>query len=412
MADDEEDLRSGPLKDRLVHSGWKVRMFAYEELEKLLRAQLEDTSPVFAEHSKNFAKFVTDKNAPAQEKALDAYLAFLDRGSKEVVEKTAPAIYPKIIDSTFGQRAKNKDKGVEALLLSVEVECPVDPLVTALIEGADHKQPKIAAIAVNTLRAAISAFGARLFPLKPILKMLPNLFEKKDKAIREEASALVVELYSWIGKVFVSQIQDLRSAQMKELESSFAAVDAKGVKPQATRLKRSENPAFGGSGLPSAGNSASSTTAKQQEDAPIDPFDFLEPQEILSKIGTAFWEGLESKKWGDRRDQLDELLKLLTAPRLVAGEYGDLTKALKKIVEKDVNAVCVTKAVEAIGRLAESLRNLFGKEAKQCVPVLLEKAKDKNKVISLSLSLSLSPSPSLLVSLISSFSALLFFAFV
>ena len=55
-------------------------------------------------------------------------------------------------------------------------------------------------------------------------------------------------------------------------------------------------------------------------------------------------------------------------------------KALKKVIEKDANAVCVAKSVEAIGCLAEGLRAGFLKEGTVIFSSLLEKSKDKNKV--------------------------------
>ena len=49
MADDE-DLRAGPLSDRLESGKWKIRSFAYEDLKKLFDEALEDTSPVFSKY--------------------------------------------------------------------------------------------------------------------------------------------------------------------------------------------------------------------------------------------------------------------------------------------------------------------------------------------------------------------------
>ncbi len=42
---------SGPLSDRLVHKVWKVRLAAYEELEKLFK-EAEDGDSKFNEYGK------------------------------------------------------------------------------------------------------------------------------------------------------------------------------------------------------------------------------------------------------------------------------------------------------------------------------------------------------------------------
>lgn len=66
--------------------------------------------------------------------------------------------------------------------------------------------------------------------------------------------------------------------------------------------------------------------------ADIDPYDLLDPVDILSKLPKNFYEKLEEKKWQERKEAMDGLEKLLTdSPKLEAGDYGDLVRALKKV---------------------------------------------------------------------------------
>ena len=254
MGDDQEqDPRAGPLSERIVNKNWKIRMYAYEDLEKEFKSEVNDKAPIYAEYGKNMGKYVVDKNAPAQEKALDAYLAFLDRAHKDFVHKIAPSVSPKLVDSTFGQRMKNKNKGVEAILLHVEVDAPVESVVEALVAGGGGKQPKVAAVAIGTLKEVVSCFGAKYIPLKSIVKALPVWFEKKDKNTRAETFSLTIELYRWVGDKFVGQLEGLRGAQMKELEAAFEGVKGEGVKMEPKRLLRSKNPEFGGRAVGVAG---------------------------------------------------------------------------------------------------------------------------------------------------------------
>ena len=249
----EQDPRAGPLAERIVNKNWKIRMYAYEDVEKEFKDEVNDKAPIYVEYGKNMGKYVADKNAPAQEKALDAYLAFLDRAHKDFVHKIAPTVTPKLVESTFGQRMKNKNKGVEALLLHLEVDAPVEPVVEALVAGGGGKQPKVAAVAISTLKEVVSCFGAKYIPLKPIVKVLPSWFEKKDKNTRAETFSLTVELYRWVGDKFVGQLEGLRPAQMKELEAAFETVKSEGVKMEPKRLLRSKNPEFGGRAVVVAG---------------------------------------------------------------------------------------------------------------------------------------------------------------
>eukprot|EP00211_Chloroparvula_japonica_P009487 CAMPEP_0119149650 /NCGR_PEP_ID=MMETSP1310-20130426/43664_1 /TAXON_ID=464262 /ORGANISM="Genus nov. species nov., Strain RCC2339" /LENGTH=163 /DNA_ID=CAMNT_0007141773 /DNA_START=31 /DNA_END=518 /DNA_ORIENTATION=- len=163
MGDDDNSLREGPLENRLTGSKWKMRMYAYEELEKAYRNEVDGEAPLYTKFAKSLPAFIADKNAPAQEKALDLVLAFLDRA--ECAKKYAPPMCGKLVEATLGQRSKNRDKGVEALALIVEIEAPVEPVVQALLEGSGNKNPKLATQAVKALVHLVQCFGARLFPL-------------------------------------------------------------------------------------------------------------------------------------------------------------------------------------------------------------------------------------------------------
>lgn len=70
------------------------------------------------------------------------------------------------------------------------------------------------------------------------------------------------------------------------------------------------------------------------DSADVDPYDLLDPVEILSKLPKDFYEKLEAKKWTERKEALDSLDNLLkNAPKLEPGDYADLVRALKKVNE-------------------------------------------------------------------------------
>lgn len=62
-----------------------------------------------------------------------------------------------------------------------------------------------------------------------------------------------------------------------------------------------------------------------------DPYDFSDPKPILGDLKKEFWEGLESKKWSERRDALAQLRGLATTPRIASGDYGDVNRELRKV---------------------------------------------------------------------------------
>ena len=56
-------------------------------------------------------------------------------------------------------------------------------------------------------------------------------------------------------------------------------------------------------------------------------------------------EQVEEKKWQLRGEALDKLLELVKAPKIQPGDFGDLTRVLKKFISKDTNVMLVTKVL-------------------------------------------------------------------
>ena len=65
----------------------------------------------------------------------------------------------------------------------------------------------------------------------------------------------------------------------------------------------------------------------------VDTWDLLEPVDVLWKLPATFTEGVESKKWQERRDALQMLLTLCTDnPRLCPkASYGEHVNILKRV---------------------------------------------------------------------------------
>lgn len=64
----------------------------------------------------------------------------------------------------------------------------------------------------------------------------------------------------------------------------------------------------------------------------IDPYELLDPVDILSKLPKDFFDKIESKKWQERKESLEALETLVKNPKLENGDYGDVIRALKKVL--------------------------------------------------------------------------------
>lgn len=111
----------------------------------------------------------------------------------------------------------------------------------------------------------------------------------------------------------------------------------------------------------------------------MDPYELAEPVDILSKLPKDFYEKIEAKKWQERKEALEALETLVQTPKLQTGDYADLVRNLKKIIEKDSNVVVVALAGRCLGGLAVGLKKRFQPYATACISSLLEKFKEKKQ---------------------------------
>ena len=116
---------------------------------------------------------------------------------------------------------------------------------------------------------------------------------------------------------------------------------------------------------------------EEEESAADDPYDLIDPADILSKIPKNFFELVEEKKWQLRKEALDALLPLSQTPKIENGDFGDVVRVLKKFISKDTNVMLVALAAQCTAGLAKGLRGHFRSASLQMLPVCLEKFKEK-----------------------------------
>ena len=51
--------------------------------------------------------------------------------------------------------------------------------------------------------------------LKPVVKVLPKQFESREKAVRDEAKLLAIEIFRWIRDALRPPLQGINSVQVK-----------------------------------------------------------------------------------------------------------------------------------------------------------------------------------------------------
>lgn len=372
MGDDSEWMKL-PIDQKCEHKVWKARLNGYEEAMKLFQRIQDEKSPEWGKYLGLIKKFVTESNAVAQLKGLEAALVFVENA--HVAGRTAGEVVSGVVTKVFNQpKARAKELGADICLMYIEIE-KAEVVLDELLKGLDNKNPKIVVTCLETLRKALSEFGSKIVTLKPVVKILPKQFESREKAVRDEAKLLAVEMYRWIRDAVRPSLQNIVPVQLKELEEEWVKLPTCPAKQ--TRFLRSQQDLKAKFEQQNVQGGDSDEEDVADTAAAVDPYELLEAVEILSKIPKDFYDKIEAKKWQERKEALEAIEVLTKKPKLENGDYGDLVRALKKVVGKDANVMLVTLAAKCLAGLASGLRKKFGTYAGQVVPTILEKFKEK-----------------------------------
>ncbi|XP_070492118.1 protein mini spindles isoform X2 [Chironomus tepperi] len=371
--EDDTEFKKLPVDERCVHKLWKARVDGYEEAAKIFRTIDDEKGPEWNKFMGLIKKFVIDSNALAQEKGLEATLVFVENCGN--AGRTVGEVISGIVTKCLGApKMKTKDLGMQIALMYIEIE-KHEAVIEELIKGFDQKNPKIVSACVSTILLALREFGAKVVNVKPLVKKIPTLLSDRDKTVRDEAKQLTIEIFRWIGPVFKTQIQSLPQVVLNELEAEFDKV--KNEKAIPSRYLRSQQQKQIVEAV--AGEVSQDVEHDEGEvvNDDIDPMDLIDPVDILSKLPKDFYEKLEAKKWQERKESLEALEPLVSNPKLENGDYGDLVRALKKVITKDSNVVLVALAGKCLALLAKGVGKKFQPYAVACVSGILEKFKEK-----------------------------------
>ncbi|CAK8693087.1 unnamed protein product [Clavelina lepadiformis] len=373
---DEEEWKKLSTDRKVQHKAWKARAEGYKECIKNFPT-FDEKSPEFGKYLGLVKKFVTDSNELNRIQGLQASLIFVENAS--VAGKTCGEVLSGIVAKCFNSKPRLKELGSDVCLMYIEID-KNELVQEELIKGFGNKQPKIVNACLEVTTKALSLFGSKVMPVKPVIKETIKLLDHRDKNVRESAKALFVEIYRWIGPAIRVPLQTINAVVLKELEEEWEKVGTGGQASQ-TRFMRSQQDLREKMEAKVA-EASGEGPATVEEPTTVDPYDILEPVEILSKLPKNFYEQIEEKKWQERKLALESAEKLCVENlKLVSGDYADLVKALKKVLSKDTNIMLVTIAIKCIGGLAKGLRKKFQPYAIVCLEGMFERFKEKKVTV-------------------------------
>ncbi|KAJ1020613.1 hypothetical protein NDA16_004006 [Ustilago loliicola] len=392
----EEDFTKLSIEERLSSKLWKARVSAYEDLSKAFPKTSSENDPIFRQYTRHpdiLKAIVVDTNAVAQEKGVDAVRAFVEFGGQPA-GKTREVVVPALVDKCLGStRAGTKKNALELISFYAEMEDVVgcEPLLADLLDGLKAKQPKLVAGCITAIKDLVRDFGHKQVAPKPILKRLRDMFAHSDKNVRAEASLLAHELHKYIGAALEPTIDSLKDIQAKELRQQFADIDAQLTsKPAPTRFLLSQRekmqaaaapaPHAGGDGA-DQGQGGEPHPDAQEEDDNVDSYDLAEPVNVFGSrdFPADFEDMIVSKKWQERKETLETILKILTSSPKIQPDnrFDNLVDHLALKIAKDANINVVLVSCQCLEAMAKGLRDNFSRYKDKVVPPIIEKLKEK-----------------------------------
>ena len=216
--------------------------------------------------------------------------------------------------------------------------------------------------------------------VKPVIKVLPKIFDHRDKNVRSEASLLTLELYRWVGQSLVGFLADLKPVQLKELTTMFEQEISGQRTPK--RYRRGDAQISQVSEIPVAQEPEASTPNPVNAKAPVvfDAASLVDPVNILDSIPKSFFTNIASEKWKERKEALEDLLKLVSKPKLADGRYNELVNILAKKMQ-DANILVVILAAQCLSSLAKGLSASFAPYRHIVAPQVVERLKEKKLAV-------------------------------
>lgn len=388
----DEDFSALPLEDRLVHKVWKARLGAYEECIRMFensRNEDDECFQLFNQQPDLIKKIVIDLNVVAQETGILAFSKYLELGANAQTAnrcKNNGIITSLCEKGLSSSRAGTKAKSIDCLLLWVEVLGGSDGVVEEMLPFVTHRMPKLVAGVVNGLGQIVEDFGCSIVKPNPIIEVLPKLFAHADRNVRTETSKLTVELYKWMKDALVTILfDDLKPVQQKDLTKAFEPFQAE--LPSQKRLTRAqqEQQRQQEQQLQNGGGEAEGDVGDVNMDvdsnvpvAQFDPFELMQPIDVLSKIPASFSSKVSDSNWKERKAALEEVHEILSkAPKISpTGDYNELIQSFTRCM-KDANIQVVQLAANCVEFIAKGSREKFHRYYSTILVPMLERTKEK-----------------------------------
>jgi cytoskeleton-associated protein 5 len=361
-----ESDNSGPLETRVTSKTWSVRSAAYKEVATLFtQGQTPSQFLVL------LPKFIGDSNPAAQEAALSALAAVLEVSPEAVLGQAGELASAVVEKAMASAKPTIKQAASDTLMKLVAVHSGEPTAVQGALAAAfANKNLKVQSAAAAAYSSLLANFGPQYLALKTFVPLMEALASSSNAGARADAANCFKEAYRWVRDAILPAVDRLKKVQADELKRAFEEITET---PTKLLFMRHES-----SSLPKAGGIAVGGRAEAvRTERAVDDFDLSQPKDIFTTYNEAWTESvLELSKWADKKQALDTLNAEADVPRLAERNPVHLVGLAKRLV-LDANFNVQMQAVRLCGLLARGQRRYFETYAKQLLPLLVGKFKEK-----------------------------------
>ncbi|CAD5225854.1 unnamed protein product [Bursaphelenchus xylophilus] len=372
-------------RNLLESKNWKERIEGLESLQKLMNDHPRLATTVSYSDLVTRLKMIVIKDMNVNVVANSIKLITgLVRGLREHFDHHSTVLAPILFEKFKEQKEVVKAPLIECTEALIEY-CSIDRLPNAMEEALKKPHPAVKQ-QLNVLTFKIlTHFSQHNRPMAFIKAVIPRVVKnttEADKNVRDTAFLVLGGIVRLIGDKATQTLADgsqWNDEKIKEY-SEKAKEDAEKWAAEHAVVGENAGPAIVQNGQTSE-NGTEEKAAESAED--IDPWDLLEPRDIIKDLPKEFDEWLVSKKWQERKEALEALLASLEKhPKLVPDLeiFRGLIGELKRIIEKDSNVIVVSLAVKSVQGVVKGLRHLFEPVLPSVFLALITKSKEKKEV--------------------------------
>ncbi|KAL7079082.1 hypothetical protein ACQ4LE_001573 [Meloidogyne hapla] len=375
------------LDDQLASKKWQERKAVLDSIYAVLveNPKLAD-NPDYGDLIDKLTKVLkSDANINCAAVAAKC-LTSMAKGLRNKFGPHTASIAPVIFDKFKEKKPHLRDPLIE-LIDAVFASTNLNNLSAVILEASKKPNPSQKSQLDHFIYRTFRSLNSKDIPkglLKDLISSLTNHASDSDPEVRDASYAALGAIQKCVGETALAVFLGAEMVKDSTKMSKIAEYRQKAT-IEAQNIKQSSENNFASSLSQHSQQQINANINQQQRNGfeknlqQIDPFELLEPVDIIPKLPADLDDQLASKKWQERKAVLDSIYAVLVEnPKLADNpDYGDLIDKLTKVLKSDANINCAAVAAKCLTSMAKGLRNKFGPHTASIAPVIFDKFKEK-----------------------------------